>query len=149
MSNGRRLKNNWAIAILTAPAILFVFSVSLFAHHGTAISYDKAKQFVAKAVVTEFRYANPHPSIFFDVTDEKGNVVHWVSEMQTNISYLVRAGWTKKRSEDAMKPGTRVTLTIQPSTAGGPSGLVMKIEDEKGQELVQGRPGDRNTFLGQ
>jgi hypothetical protein len=137
------------IAIFTATAILFTVSVSSPAHHGTAISYDKTRQFVTKAVVTEFRYANPHPSIFFDVTDEKGNVVHWVSEMQTNISYLVRAGWTKKRSEEAMKPGAKVTLTIQPSTAGGPSGLVMKIEDEKGQELVQGRPADRNAFLGQ
>ena len=136
-------------AVLAAAAILFVISSTSFAHHGTAISYDKTKQFVTKAVVTEFRYANPHPTLFFDVTDEKGKVVHWVSEMQTNISYLVRAGWTKKRSEDAMKPGTRVTLTVQPSTAGGPSGLVMKIEDEKGQELIQGRPADRNTFLGQ
>jgi hypothetical protein len=137
------------MAFFTAMGMLFMFSVSSFAHHGTAISYDKTKQFVTKAVITEFRYANPHPTIFFDVTDEKGKVVHWVSEMQTNISYLVRAGWNKKRSEEAMKPGTRVTLTIQPSSAGGASGLVMKIEDEKGQELVLGRPADRNTFLGQ
>jgi hypothetical protein len=51
---------------------LLVASISLSAHHGTGISYDREKAFDVKAVVTEFLYVNPHPQIFFDVTDAKG-----------------------------------------------------------------------------
>ena len=47
---------------------------ALAAHHGTNISYDRYKTFTAKAVVTEFKYVNPHVQLFFDVTDDKGKV---------------------------------------------------------------------------
>ena len=56
----------------------------LVAHHGTGVSYDASKPVTFKAVVTEFHYANPHPQLFFDVTDEKGNVVHWSGEFYPN-----------------------------------------------------------------
>src|SRR5437016_5494946 len=86
---------------------LLVSSIPVSAHHGTPISYDMAKPFKVTAIVTEFKYANPHPSLFFDVTDDKGAIEHWVSEMRTNVSFLMRAGWTKKRSLEALAPGTK------------------------------------------
>ena len=87
-------------------------------------------------MVTQFNYLNPHPSMTFDRTTKDGKVEHWESELLTNPSALVRAGWTKSRSVEAMKPGTRVKLYIGTSRAGGLSGIVMKIENEKGENIV-------------
>ena len=46
------------------------------------------------------------------------------------------AGWTKSRSVEALKPGTKVKLYVGTSRVGGFSGIVMKIENEKGENLV-------------
>ncbi len=122
---------------------LFCFSAGLlliggsaWAHHGSAISYDTAHLWSTWATVTEFNYLNPHPSMTFDRTTKDGKVEHWVSELLTNPSALARAGWTKSRSMDALKPGTRVKLFIGTSRVGGFSGIVMKIENEKGENVV-------------
>src|SRR5215467_1126990 len=91
----------------------------VFAHHGSAISYDTAHLWTTWATVTEFNYANPHPSMKFDRTTKDGTVEHWTLELLTNPSALARAGWTKGRSLDALKPGTRVKLYVGTSRAGG------------------------------
>jgi Family of unknown function (DUF6152) len=119
-------------ALLTAP--------NLHAHHGTNINYDRSKQWTAKAVVTEFKYVNPHAQLFFDVTDEKGNVTHWTGELLPNPAQLLRSGWTRKRSTEAMQFGTKIVVTVAPSRAGGESVLVLKIENENGEELLAGGP---------
>jgi len=121
-----------AAALLTAP--------TLGAHHGTNINYDRSKQWTAKAVVTEFKYVNPHAQLFFDVTDDKGNVTHWSGELLPNPAQLLRSGWTRKRSTEAMQFGSKVVVTVAPSRAGGEGVLVLKIENEKGEELLAGGP---------
>ena len=70
---------------------------------------------------------------------QRRNGEHWVAELLTNPSVLARAGWTKGRSLEALKPGTRVKLYVGTSRAGGFSGIVMKIENEQGENIV----GDR------
>lgn len=117
---------------------ILLSSAPLFAHHGTGSSYDSSKSFDVKATITEFRYANPHPQLFFDVKDDKGNVVHWSAEIGPNPAQLVQAGWGKKRSEAALAPGTVVTITLSPSRAGGPVGLVNKIVGADGQMILVG-----------
>jgi len=117
-------------------ALSLLICATLWAHHGSAISYDTAHLWTTWATVTEFRYANPHPSMFFDRTDKNGNVEHWVSELLTNPSALARAGWTRSRSEAVLKPGTRVKLYVGTSRVGGFSGIVMKIENEQGENIV-------------
>ena len=106
------------------------------AHHGTNISYDRSKQFTAKAVVTEFTYVNPHVQLFFDVTDTKGKVRHWSGELLPNPAMLLRNGWTRKRSNEALKPGTKVVVTAAPARAGGDTALVLRIESETGDDLL-------------
>ncbi len=123
---------------------LLLLCASLWAHHGSAISYDTQHLWTTWATVTEFNYLNPHPSMLFDRTDNKGNVEHWVSELLTNPSVLARAGWTKSRSFEALKPGTKVKLWIGTSRVGGFSGIVMKIENEKGENIV----GERGDLTG-
>lgn len=106
------------------------------AHHGSAISYDTAHLWTTWASVTEFNYLNPHPSMRFDRAVKGGQVEHWDSELLTNPSELARGGWTKSRSVEALKPGTRVKLYIGTSRVGGLSGIVMKIENEQGENIV-------------
>jgi len=122
-----------AVALLFAPALVS-------AHHGSAISYDTSHLWSTWATVTSFNYQNPHPSMTFDRTTKEGQVEHWVAELLTNPSVLVRAGWTRARSVEALKPGTRVKLYVGTSRAGGVSGIVMKIENEAGEQIV----GDRS-----
>ena len=111
-------------------------SIPLAAHHGPAVSYDQVKAFSVKATVTDFKYANPHPSIYFDVKDEKGNVVHWSGEIAPNAAQLQQEGWGKKRSEAALAPGTEVTITLAPSRAGTPVGLINKIVGPTGESIL-------------
>jgi len=121
--------------------VLLFLSAPVAAHHGSAISYDTTNLWTTWATVTEFSYQNPHPTMRFDRTTKDGKVEHWVSELLTNPSVLVRAGWTRARSNEALKPGTRVKLYLGTSRAGGHSGIVMKIENEKGETIVGDRAG--------
>ena len=123
---------------------LLMTCATLWAHHGSAISYDTARLWSTWATVTEFNYLNPHPSMKFDRTLKDGKVEHWDSELLTNPSALARAGWTKSRSVEALKPGTRVKLYIGTSRVGGFSGIVMKIENEQGENVV----GERANATG-
>jgi len=125
-------------ATLLGSMLLAVSSLA-FAHHGSAISYDTTHLWSTWATVTAFSYQNPHPTMTFDRTTKDGTVEHWVSELLTNPSVLARAGWTRGRSVDALKSGTRVKLFVGTSRAGGHSGIVMKIENDKGENIV----GDR------
>ncbi len=125
-------------AVVVAAACLIAPRLS--AHHGTNINYDRSKQWTAKAVVTEFKYVNPHAQLFFDVTDDKGNVTHWSGELLPNPAQLLRNGWTRKRSTEAMQFGTKIVVTVAPSRAGGEAVLVLKIENEQGEELLAGGP---------
>ena len=86
------------VADLSLGAALLAAAVPAAAHHGTLISYDRDKQWTREATVTSFHYANPHPQLFFDVVDDKGNAEHWSAEMLSNPSALLRLGWTKARS---------------------------------------------------
>jgi hypothetical protein len=115
-------------------------SLAVRAHHGSAISYDVANLWTTWATVKTFNYLNPHPTMTFERKTKDGKTELWVSELLTNPSVLVRAGWPKAKSIEALKPGTRVKLYVGTSRAGGFSGIVMKIENEQGMNVV----GDRS-----
>ncbi len=119
----------WLLAVLALPAA---------AHHGSSISYDTAKQWTTWARVVQFNYKNPHPTMTFEREVQGGVVEPWVSELLTNPSMMARQGWTKRKSEDALAPGTRVKLTLATSRAGGFSGIVMAIQGEDGAPIVGG-----------
>jgi hypothetical protein len=130
------LVSAFALALIGTPA---------FAHHGTGVSYDASKPVTFKGTVTEFRYANPHPQLYFDVTDEKGNVVHWSGEFYPNPAQLIQGGWGRKRSEAALQFGTKINITLAPSRAGTPVGAILSLQNEKGETIMGvagGGPGE-------
>ena len=124
-----------AALMLILGASLSLGGAPVMAHHGTLVSYDRDQQWTREAVVTRFNYANPHPQLFFDL-GSGDSVEHWAGELLPNPAGLIRNGWTKSRSLEALKPGAKVNLTIAPAKAGGPVGLVLKITDLDGNELV-------------
>ncbi|HUA18045.1 MAG TPA: DUF6152 family protein [Bryobacteraceae bacterium] len=119
-----------------ASAALLSIAVPAVAHHGTGASYDLSNPITLKGTVTEFHYANPHPQLFFDVTDDKGVVAHWAGEFYPNPSQLQQEGWGKRRSEAALAPGTKVTITVAPSRAGTKVGAILKLLNENGEVLL-------------
>ena len=125
-----------ALACIVLGTWLAAGALPVGAHHGTLVSYDREQQWTREAVVTRFNYANPHPQIFFDVTDERGGVEHWSGELLPNPAGLLRVGWTKARSLKALAPGTKINITIAPARAGGVVGLVLRIRDLEGADLV-------------
>jgi hypothetical protein len=133
----RRIRRT--ISALGAGLVLAAMSAA--AHHGSSISYDTQNLWTTWATVTQFNYANPHPTMTFDRVVGDGEVEHWVAELLTNPSTMARQGWTRKRTLDSLAPGTRVKLTVGTSRAGGFSGIVMRIESESGDAVGGGVGG--------
>jgi len=127
-------------AALVAAAILCT-ALPLAAHHGTNISYDRTKQFMKEATVVRFEYKNPHPELWVDFKDDTGQVQHWALELLPNPAQLIHNGWSRQRSVEVMKAGTPVMVTVAPSKAGGVVGLLLRVTDMKGEELVTGGGG--------
>jgi len=138
----RKMKN-----ISAAIIILLIVAIPVLAHHGTGISYDSAKAFQMTGTITEFRYANPHPQMYLDVKDNSGKVVHWGLEVGPNPAGLVKAGWGKKRSEEELKPGTVITVTISPSRAGTTTGVLNRVV--KSGQVLDGFDFGNPAALGQ
>src|ERR1700688_2634501 len=119
------------LAILFAVIFSFlILSAPLFAHHGNS-AYDMSKSVPVKATVTKFEYSNPHTQIYYDVTDEKGEVEHWVAET-TNPAMLNRVGW----SRESLKPGDQVTLFVHPNKVGAKVTFLEKVQLSDGKELT-------------
>ena len=53
---------------------------------------------VMKGTITKFEWLNPHNQIYFDVTDEKGVVSHWIAATEPPQVMLER-GWTTTLAE--------------------------------------------------
>jgi hypothetical protein len=126
------MKTRFLTALSIVTAGLLLISVSAFAHHGTFVSYDSEHPVTMKATMTEFHFTNPHMQLYFDVTDDKGNVTHWSAE-GPDPAVWVQGGWGKKRSEAALAPGTKITITLGPARNGKPVGSGTKIVLENGE----------------
>jgi hypothetical protein len=104
-------------------------SAPMFAHHGNS-AYDMSKTVPMKATVTKFEYSNPHTQVYYDVTDDKGDVEHWVAET-TNPAMLNRVGW----SRESLKPGDQATLFVNPNKVGAKVTFLQKVVFPDGKEL--------------
>jgi Family of unknown function (DUF6152) len=122
------VRKSLAFAFLASFCFLLI-SVPLFAHHGNA-AFDTSAPITVKATVTEWVWANPHCWLKFDVTDDKGNLVHWIAET-TPPTDIVDRGWTR----ESFKPGDQVTVTMVKSKGGRPVGRVQSVVLPNGKTL--------------
>ncbi len=116
-------------AFLVAILIFVPAFAPVFAHHGTA-AYDETNRVTLKGTVTQFLWANPHTQIFLDVKDDKGNITHWSTET-FSPGKLAHMGWT----QDCIKPGDQVSITLNPAKNGSPVGYLLKVVFADGREL--------------
>src|SRR6185295_16925084 len=123
-------------SILTAMAVAS-FAAAAAAHHGTSITYEMDKTITVTGIVTEFDFGYPHPSLFFDVTDEKGQVVKWGAEFLPTPAALKNAGWTK----ETIKFNDKVILGCHPSKSGKPVCALASLSINGKPINVGGGPG--------
>jgi len=128
--------------LFAAAGALFLFSGPVLAHHGTNL-YDVTKMVVLRATITKFEWGNPHNQIFFDATDDKGNVAHWVASTEPP-AVMSERGWTRK----SLNPGDQVTAYIFAAKNGAPVGNVAKIVLADGKELTTSGPIPGSTSAG-
>lgn len=131
------------VAALAVMIGLLLVSVPAFAHHGTGASYSMDKRVTLKGTVTEFRMANPHCQLYFDVKDENGNVVHWSAEI-SSLFHLAKAGWKR----DSIKPGDQVTVVLSPSKVGNPAGVMWEVILPDGRKMERDDGREENPGFG-
>lgn len=104
-------------------------STPILAHHGNA-AFDVGKKLELKGTVTEWVWSNPHCWLKFDVKDESGNTVNWVTET-TNSADMMERGWSRL----TFKAGDRVTVTLEPVKSGAPVGRLQSVVLPNGKTL--------------
>ncbi len=96
----------------TSHAIKFVavgalLASPVLAHHSTAVNFNRDVEISVEGVITEYRFQNPHVQILLDVTNDDGEVEHWMVEMSAK-NQLLRNGW----KGDEFVVGTRITVFV-------------------------------------
>jgi hypothetical protein len=111
---------------------LFVFATgSLSAHHGRGSAYDNSKVETVEGTVSEWAYRNPHAALYVDVKGKDGQVVNWAFESQ-NVSSLSRL----RVFRNTFRTGQQVTVRYNPSRGGAPVGVIRRVYDASGKELL-------------
>ncbi len=108
------------------------------AHHSFAVHFIPDKQISVTGVVTDFRFANPHGLVFFDVKKDNGEVEKWRAETNSP-SLLQRRGW----SRSSIKAGDKVTIVGWPARDGSPFMRIDKVVFSDGRELSSRGPSEK------
>jgi hypothetical protein len=127
------------LMILALGVGVAIFSSAVAAHHGNA-AYDTDKRVTLKGTVTKWSWSNPHCILQLDVTDANNQMVHWLTETE-NPSSMIRQGWT----DQVIKPGDQVTVTVLPVKNGNPVGRIMEIVLPNGVKLEGRGAGAENS----
>jgi hypothetical protein len=125
------------LSSVLAVLVVVCFAGSALAHHGTSITYEMDKTITVSGTVVEFDFGYPHPSLFFDVTDEKGQVVRWGAEFLPTPAALKNLGWTK----ETIKFNDKVVLGCHPSKSGKPVCALASLSINGKPINVGGGPG--------
>jgi hypothetical protein len=107
---------------------------SLFAHHGDAAYSPQALE-LKDAVVTEYKWMNPHSLIRVRYTNEKGESKVWTMEMGSTPS-MAQLGFSKY----TMKPGDVITVVLYPAKSGALVGRMHRITFADGTQLFDQDP---------
>jgi hypothetical protein len=120
-------------AILLAALGALAVAAPAAAHHSFAM-FDQQKIMTLDGTVHEFQWTNPHAFLEVDVA-EGGKSTRWSLELNSPNN-LKRQGWTR----DAVKPGDKVTVRMNPLRDGQPGGLFLDLKLSNGKTLDSGLP---------
>ncbi len=123
------MQRKFLAGIALTAVVCLLLSRPILAHHGAA-GYDMGKVVTMKGVITDFEWTNPHSQIYFDVTDDKGKVSHWVAETEPPAVMLER-GWVRR----SLKAGDQVTVYCYVAKNGATTSILQKIVLPDGKEL--------------
>lgn len=129
---------NKTLVLCFAVLGLLILSAPLFAHHGNS-AYDYEKTVTIKGTVTDWTFANPHSWLKLDVTDDKGNVQHWVLEGAGAGAATVE-GWRK----NSLNMGEEVTVDLMPTKNNQPVGRIRRVVRADGSILNGVRTSTKN-----
>lgn len=115
-------------AFLAMAMLAGVFAPA-YAHHSFA-AFDQTKKVEIKGSVKEFQYTNPHSWLMVNVEKAGGGTDVWSIEM-LSPSVLSRMGWKK----NTLKPGDKVTVTINPTRDGSLGGNMVSIVRADGSKV--------------
>ena len=101
---GRKL-----LVVLAVVGSVFSAAGLLLAHHGTSF-IDRGRVITLQGTVTEFKLVNPHPLLYFKVTDATGNVEEWFGESGIAPFRWYNRGW----KGNALEPGDAITIMGNP-----------------------------------
>ena len=117
-----------ALILLASGMTALVAGAPTFAHHGRA-SYTE-NMISLRATVTEFRFVNPHVQIYFDISNEAGELEHWQGEL-TAPNKMARGGWTK----NTLQPGFEITISGRAARQDGHSVAITEIIMPNGESI--------------
>ena len=116
------------IAALVAGAGLLA-ATSALAHHSFAM-FDRDAKTVLVGTISRFEWTNPHAFVEMDVPDAAGGSRRWSIEMNSPNN-LKRTGW----KSTSLKPGDKVSLTLNPLRSGEAGGLFVSVKLPDGTTL--------------
>ena len=103
------------------------------AHHSFAM-FDMSKEVTVNGTVKQFQWTNPHCYIQLMVKDGSGKETEWSLEMGAPM-YLYARGWRP----GTIKPGMRITVTLNPLRNGNPGGVVRDVAGPDGKPIGTNR----------
>ena len=136
-----------------AAALALGWATSTTAHHGITAQFDTSTTFEIAGVVTDLEFVNPHAYVYFDVTEDSGEVVPWRCELRA-ATVLRRSGW----SEDMFSPGTEIAVLGSPDRRDPQTCYLVTVTFANGvtverygqitpEDLVDDDPSDRPARL--
>lgn len=108
-------------------------STPVLAHHSFAM-FDPARVVTLNATVKEFRWVNPHVSLFVLADHPGGPPELWAVEL-TSPGNLTRLGWSRK----SLNPGDKVIVDINPLRNGDKGGGFRKATVVASGVVLQAR----------
>ena len=117
--------------VLAAGIAAMTVSGAALAHH-THAHYESEANTVLEGTIKDFEWRNPHSWVTITVENEEtGELEDWILEARAPGA-LTRSGWT----EESLKPGDEVAITIRPLKSGGTGGLLRSVVLADGTTLL-------------
>jgi hypothetical protein len=89
--------------------VAFLSSVTAYAHHSFASTYDESKKITVEGKLVQFLFRNPHSFVHVMAPDEDGTMQRWAIEWG-GAGQLGGQGVTR----ETLRPGDKVVITGNP-----------------------------------